>query len=293
MEVWQSMPSSCCTIGCTNYYSKEKGVRLNGFPRDLILRRRDCGVEPLSWKSGNQTSQNEYFRVCGGHFISNEPFSGIVLTVSRCLIVLNGQIFHCWLDSTSRELKHLVDWPVKEWTRSTLPKCFDGDYRPTSSIIVCLEVFMERPTSLIASTRTFLNYKDHSTVKFLTAISLTGATIFTSKCWGGRVSDKHLTVDFSTTCTMVILYWVIEDLIWQMTLHYKIQWFVLLYSICIHLLFGIQCVRMYFSKHFSCNLKIWRAICEQMLQSNNWVQMEGLDDGIKFSEDAFINKQCA
>lgn len=32
-------------------------------------------------------------------------------------------------------------------------------------------------------------------VKFLVAISLTGAITFVSKCWGGCVSDKQLTVN--------------------------------------------------------------------------------------------------
>ena len=51
---------------------------------------------------------------------------------------------------------------------------------------------MQRPTSLSARAETYSNYKSHNTVKFLVAISPTGAIIFVSKCWGGRISDKHI-----------------------------------------------------------------------------------------------------
>ena len=61
----------------------------------------------------------------------------------------------------------------------------------TTCIIDCSEIFIERPSSLSARAETYSTYKSHNTVKFLIAISQTGAII--SKCWGGRVLDKHLT----------------------------------------------------------------------------------------------------
>ena len=57
----------------------------------------------------------------------------------------------------------------------------------------CSEVFIERPHAYQARAQTFSNYKRHNTVKFLIAISPSGAITFLSKCWGGRATDKHIT----------------------------------------------------------------------------------------------------
>ena len=75
-----------------------------------------------------------------------------------------------------------------------MPECFKPNYTCTTCIVDCSEVFIERPSSLSARSETYSNYKSHNTIKFLVAVSPTGAIIFVSKCWGGRVSDKHLTV---------------------------------------------------------------------------------------------------
>ena len=91
------------------------------------------------------------------------------------------------------QLKPLVKWPERGMIRTTIPDCFKPKYARTTCIIDCSEIFIQRPSSLAARAETYSNYKSHNTVKFLIAISPTGAIIFVSKCWGGRASDKHIT----------------------------------------------------------------------------------------------------
>ena len=93
----------------------------------------------------------------------------------------------------SRELQCLIHWPDREVIRQTLPKCFKPRFSRSVCIIDCSEIFIQRPTSLIARAQTYFSYKGHNTVKLFLAINPTGTIIFLSKCWGGRVSDKHLT----------------------------------------------------------------------------------------------------
>jgi len=141
-------------------------------------------------KKRNTSHFNEFFmvlvRLKVGLFIKD---------ISDRFFVSEGQfskIFTTWVNFLHFELKLLFPFPSQADVRLNMPLEFYM-YPTTRVIIDCTEIFMEVPSSMLAQSQTWSNYKHKNTLKALVGISPNGQVIFVSKLWGGRVSDKHIT----------------------------------------------------------------------------------------------------
>jgi len=104
-----------------------------------------------------------------------------------------SRYFNKWLDILYHKLSVFVSWPEREQLLKTMPGDFRKHFGKCAIIIDCFEIFIERPTSLMARAQTWSNYKKHNTVKFLIGITPQGTIGFISNGWGGRASDVYIT----------------------------------------------------------------------------------------------------
>jgi hypothetical protein len=114
------------------------------------------------------------------------------LNVSEGLV---SQVLSTWLNFLAQELKLLFEMAKvdHEDAYTGIPHCYKA--MPKLQIVLdCTELMSQTATSLAARKQTYSNYKSHDTVKFLVGISPNLCVNYVSKAWGGRATDKHITL---------------------------------------------------------------------------------------------------
>ena len=106
-----------------------------------------------------------------------------------------GSVFTNWIEDLFLSLKCLIKWPTQQIAYQNLPPIFKDLYPNARCIIDCSEIFIERPYGYVARAQTYSNYKKNNTIKFLIAVTPCGAICFLSKLWGGRASDRCITMN--------------------------------------------------------------------------------------------------
>ena len=139
---------------------------------------------------------------------SLSPFQLLLLTLMRLRLSLSGKdlgyrfgihpstvsrIFYNVLSVLFNRLKFLIVWPDRDTLKQTLPMDFRKHCPSCTVIIDCFEIFIDRPSDLLARAQTYSHYKNHNTAKYLIGIVPQGSICFISNGWGGRVSDKFIT----------------------------------------------------------------------------------------------------
>lgn len=91
-------------------------------------------------------------------------------------------------------LRTCIVWPEKEEILNSIPQCFK-EYKDVSVILDGTEINVEKCKCLRCRILTYSHYKGSNTVKFLVGVSPAGLITFISNGYGGRASDKFITMD--------------------------------------------------------------------------------------------------
>ena len=80
-----------------------------------------------------------------------------------------SRVFSRWIEAMDVRLSFLISWPERESLQKTMPFSFQQNYGlKVTSIIDCSEIFIEKPSDLLAKSCTWSQYKHYNTAKYLT-----------------------------------------------------------------------------------------------------------------------------
>ena len=118
----------------------------------------------------------------------NMPFKDLAHCFKNIPVSTISRTFSAWMMAMDIRPSPLILWPEREALWATTRLCFQYSFGKKITVIIdCFEVFIDRPSNLLARAQTFSSYKHHNTIKVLIGNSPQGTITFITEAWGGRI----------------------------------------------------------------------------------------------------------
>lgn len=178
---------------CEFAHNEDKVRFYTGLPSFDILNTVFLQVFPYAFRDSQNLTKFQEFAMTLMKLKLNMPLKDLSYRFDVSMSTVS-RVFSSWMVALDVRLSPLISWPDREDLWRTMPQCFQFSFGKKATIIIdCFEVFINRPSNLLARAQTFSAYKHHNTVKILIGITPQGSISFISNGWGGRTSDKFLT----------------------------------------------------------------------------------------------------
>lgn len=176
----------------------------------------DCDIDKVKYFTGLSSASifmgvlSELMPLLSNTEKSLTPFQMLLLTFMRLrldlpihllahlFLVSPNTVYRAFSETVSHVytlLKDAIIWPDRDTLKQSMPHQFVEVFGNRVAIVIdWFEIFIEKPYSVMARVQTSDNDKHKYTIKYLTGVTPKGAIIFVSQGWGGRLSDKHITL---------------------------------------------------------------------------------------------------
>jgi len=199
---------SLCKFGLERYGSDPNKVLFyTGFSSYKQLKIFFNWLQPVAQqmaypysppKSGPSVCGNRLLALCDELFLTlcrlhaglleqdlADRFNMSVSTVSRICLA--------WINLLYVVLGSINIWPSPESIDKQMPAGIKVIFPKVRVIIDCTEIFTQKPSSLLANSQFYSNYKSHTTLKALVGIAPHGPFTFISSLFSGAISDIEIT----------------------------------------------------------------------------------------------------
>ena len=106
-----------------------------------------------------------------------------------------SKVISFWIDKMEEVLRPLIIWLPKETIKATMPTAFKRFFPNTTCVIDCSESLLQKVKNLDSRGESYSHYYSHNTIKYLVVVAPCGLIMFISSGYGGRASDKFITMN--------------------------------------------------------------------------------------------------